>query len=458
MGFLDSVDERHVDATAKPEDLRAALDVPFRDEGVPAPVVLDELAEAVDAGLTASAGPRFFGFVTGGAHPVGLAADWLAAAWDQNAALYAASPAAAVVEEVASRWILDVLGLPASASVGFVTGGQMANTTALAAARHEVLARVGWDVEQDGLQGAPPVDVLVGDAAHATILAATRVLGFGSRRVRRVPCDAEGRIMSFELDRMLSESSGPAIVCAQAGEVNTGAFDPLDEIADAAAARRAWLHVDGAFGLWAAASPRLRHLLDGYRRADSWATDAHKWLNVPYDSGLAIVSSADAHRAAIGLSAEYLPPAPGGGRDNCMYVPEMSRRARGFAIYSTLRTLGRSGVTDLVERCCDLATRMAANLGASPHLRVVNDVVLNQVLVALDAPVDRLPVATAATIDRIRRDGTCWLGGTTWRGMPAIRVSISNWSTTEDDIDRSASAITGAAEAVLSESVASAPS
>jgi glutamate/tyrosine decarboxylase-like PLP-dependent enzyme len=240
--------------------------------------------------------------------------------------------------------------------------------------------------------------------------------------------------------------------------VNSGAFDPFDEIADAAAARRAWLHVDGAFGLWAAASPRRRHLLDGYRRADSWATDAHKWLNVPYDSGVAIVSNADAHRAAIGLQAAYLTPAPGSGRDNCMYVPEASRRARGFAIYATLRTLGRRGVTELIDRCCDLATRMAANLSASPYLRVVNDVVLNQVLVELDAPAEHLPAATAATIDRIRRDGTCWLGGTTWRGLPAIRVSISNWSTTEDDIDRSASAIINAAAAVLSEPVASAPS
>src|SRR4051794_13378452 len=334
----------------------------------------------------------------------------------------------------------------------------MANTTALAAARHEVLARVGWDVEQDGLQGAPPVDVLVGEAAHATIFSALRVLGFGSRRVRRVPCDSQGRMMSFELDRMLSESGGPAIVCAQAGEVNTGAFDPLLEIADAAAARRAWLHVDGAFGLWAAASPRRCHLLNGYRRADSWATDAHKWLNVPYDSGLAIVSNRDAHRAAIGLSAAYLQPAPGSGRDNCMYAPEASRRARGFAIYATLRALGRGGVADLVERCCDHATRMAANLAASPHLRVLNDVVLNQVLVALDAPADGLRMATAATVERIRRDGTCWLGATTWRGRPAIRISISNWSTTEDDIDSSASAIVRAAEAVLSQPVASAPS
>ena len=457
MGFLDSVDERHVDATAKLDDLRAALDVPFTDDGVPAPVVLEDLAEAVDAGLTASAGPRFFGFVTGGSHPVALAADWLATAWDQNAVLYAASPAAAVAEEVASGWILDVLGLPAGCSVGFVTGGQMANTTAIAAARHEVLARVGWDVEQDGLQSAPPIDVLVGESAHATILSALRMLGFGSRRVRRVPCDAQGRMMSFELDRMLSESSGPAIVCAQAGEVNTGAFDPLDEIADAAAARRAWLHVDGAFGLWAAASPRRRHLLDGYRRADSWATDAHKWLNVPYDSGLAIISNPDAHRAAVGLAAAYLSTADS-GRDNCMYVPEASRRARGFAIYATLRNLGRGGVADLVDRCCDHATRMAAILGASPHLRVLGEVVLNQVLVALDVSSDRLPGATAATIDRVRRDGTCWLGGTTWRDTPAIRIAISNWSTTEDDIDASASAIISAAEAVLSEPLASAPS
>jgi glutamate/tyrosine decarboxylase-like PLP-dependent enzyme len=458
LGFLDCVDERHVDATASLDELRAALDVPLREDGVPAPVVLDALAEAADAGLIASAGPRFFGFVIGGAQPIAVAADWLTSAWDQNAGLFAASPAAAVAEEVAARWVLDLLGLPATAGVGLVTGGQMANFTCLAAARHEVLARVGWDVEQDGLQGAPPVDVVVGESAHVTIFAALRMLGFGMRRVRLVRCDSQGRMLPAHLDHMLSESGGPAIVCAQAGEINTGGFDPMAAIADAAAARGAWLHVDGAFGLWAAASPRRAGLLEGFRRADSWATDAHKWLNVPYDSGIAIVSNADAHRAAIGLAAAYLTPAPGSGRDGCMYTPEASRRARGFALYATLRALGRQGVADVVDRCCDNAERMASKLDASPHLRVVNDVVLNQVLVMLDAPADQLDRATAATIEGVRREGTCWIGGTVFRDMPAIRVSISNWSTTADDVDSSAAAIIRAAAAVLDAPVASAPS
>ena len=447
LGFLGGLPDRHVDATASPSELRAALDVPLSDGGVPAADVIDELVAAVDPGLVASAGPRFFGFVVGGSQPVALAADVLTSAWDQNAGLFASSPGAAVVEEVAGRWIVDLLGLPASSSVGFVTGGQMANVTALAAARHEVLARVGWDVEEQGLAGAPPVDIVVGERAHATIFAALRLLGFGAARTRRVPADGQGRMLPAALDRTLSESGGPAIVCAQAGEVNTGAFDPLDEIADAAAARGAWLHVDGAFGLWAAASPSRRALLAGMRRADSWATDAHKWLNVPYDSGLAIVNNPPAHRAAFGLNAAYLDP--GAEHDPYEYTPEASRRARGFAVYATLRALGRDGVAELVDRCCDLAVRMGEALDAHPRLHVLNDVVLNQVLVRLDAPAERLAGATADTIARIRRDGTCWLGGTVWDGAPAIRVSISNWSTTAGDVDRSAAAIMEAAAAAL---------
>jgi glutamate/tyrosine decarboxylase-like PLP-dependent enzyme len=451
LGFLDGLETRHVDATAGLGELRAEFGVELGDDGVPAEIVLEQLAEAADGGLVASAGPRYFGFVVGGSQPIALASDWLTSAWDQMAGMFASSPAAAVVEEVCARWVVDLLGLPSGASVGFVTGCQMANATALAAARHEVLGRVGWDVEDQGLAGSPPIDVLVGERAHTTIFAALRMLGLGAGRARHVPADDQGRMQAPALARMLAESTGPAIVCAQAGEVNTGAFDPFEEIAATARERGAWLHVDGAFGLWAAASADRRHLVAGAERADSWATDAHKWLNVPYDSGLVIVAHPDAHRAAMGLTGAYLPPAPGSGRDNTMYVPEASRRARGFAVYATIRALGRRGVEDLVDRCCGLAARMAGELNADRRLRVVNEVVLNQVLVKLEVPPDRIAGATAATIARIQQDGTCWVGGTVWDGEPAIRVSVSNWSTQPHDIDRSAAAIARAAAQTIAE-------
>jgi glutamate/tyrosine decarboxylase-like PLP-dependent enzyme len=453
LGFLDSLETRPVGASATLEEVRAALDVELGEDGVAPAMVLHELAGAADAGLVATAGPRYFGFVQGGSFPIALAADWLTSAWDQNGGLYVMSPAAAVVEEVCSRWVLELLGLPAGASVGFVTGCQMANLTGLAAARHDVLLRAGWDVEQQGLAGGPPVDVFLGERAHATIFAALRMLGLGAGRAREVAADDQGRMDAADLARALRQTTGPAIVCAQAGEVNTGAFDPFGDVADAAAERGAWLHVDGAFGLWAAASPKRRHLVTGVERADSWATDAHKWLNVPYDSGLAIVRDPDAHRAAMGVAGAYLTFAPGNGRDGTMYAPEASRRARGFAVYATLRALGRRGVAELVDRCCDLARAMASELSADSRLRVVNDVVLNQVLIKLDAPPDRLADATAATIARVQRDGTCWLGGTTWAGEPAIRISISNWSTSQHDVHSSAAAIARAAAQAITEPV-----
>jgi glutamate/tyrosine decarboxylase-like PLP-dependent enzyme len=400
--------------------------------------VLERLAAAAAPGLVASPGPRFFGFVVGGALPVAIAADWMTSAWDQNAGLEVLAPAAAVVEEVCERWIVELLGLPAGASAGFVTGGQGANTTCLAAARHAVLRDAGWDVEERGLIGAPPVDVFVGEEAHTTIFSSLRLLGLGAGRAHRIPADDQGRMDAVALAARLGGADGPAIVCAQAGEVNTGSFDPFEAIAEACAARGAWLHVDGAFGLWAAAAPRLRGLVTGVERADSWATDAHKWLNVPYDSGIAIVGDRAVHRAALALTAAYLLETDA-GRDNVAYVPETSRRARGFPVYAALRTLGRRGVAELVQRCCDLARQMAGELAAEPGMRVLNDVVLNQVLVALDDP-----GATDAVLARIQADGTCWVGGTTWKGAPAIRVSFSNWSTTREDVTRSAAAIAGA--------------
>jgi glutamate/tyrosine decarboxylase-like PLP-dependent enzyme len=314
----------------------------------------------------------------------------------------------------------------------------MANFTCLAAARHAVLARAGWDVEADGLHGAPAVDVLVGEQAHATLLAALKLLGLGTDRAIRVAADDQGRMRAGELARALGEADGPAIVCAQAGEVNTGAFDPFGEIADAVAKRGAWLHIDGAFGLWAAAAPERRHLGAGAERADSWATDAHKWLNVPYDCGLAIIRDPEAHLAAMGFTAAYL--MPGAHRDPHTLVPEASRRARAIPVYAALRALGRRGVAELVERCCRLAAQMAEEV--STELDVLNDVVLDQVLIGVGDQ-----ERTDRVVERVRAEGTCWVGGTVFRGRPAVRVSVINWSTTPEDISRSAQAILAAARA-----------
>jgi glutamate/tyrosine decarboxylase-like PLP-dependent enzyme len=378
--YLAGVEERPVGPPVDADALRRALDTGLSEDGVPAANVIDELVAAADPGVVASAGPRYFGFVTGGALPVALAADWLAAAWDQQAGLYVSGPAAAVAEEVAGAWLLELLGLPRHAAVGFATGAQMANTTCLAAARHAVLERAGWDVAAQGLQGAPRVTVLVGEEVHATVPAALRLLGLGMETARRVAVDAMGAMDPGALGDELADVEGPAIVCAQAGNVNTGAIDPLEPIAAACERAGAWLHVDGAFGLWAAASERRRHLAAGAERADSWACDGHKWLNVPYDSGFAIVSDPAAQRAAMAVVAAYL--VASGHREPEEYVPEASRRARGFAVYAALRQLGRRGVAALVDRCCDHAAEFARVLRAEPGIEILNDVTLNQVLVA----------------------------------------------------------------------------
>ncbi len=440
--FLATLSARPVRESGSLADLRRTLALPLPDAGVPPVQVIDDLVRAADPGIVAMAGPRYFGFVIGGSLPVATAADWLTAAWDQNAGLYVDSPAAAIVEDVAAGWLLDLFGLPATASVGFVTGGQMANFTCLAAARHAVLARAGWDVEECGLQGAPGVTVVVGDEAHATIFSALRFLGLGAGTARRVATDGQGRMRADALRDILGTCDGPTIVCAQAGNVNTGAFDPLEEIVALARARDAWLHVDGAFGLWAAASPAHRHLTTGVAGADSWASDGHKWLNVPYDSGFAIVADPAAHRAAMSIGAAYLVADDTGRRDALDWVPELSRRARGFPVYAALRALGRRGVAELVARCCTLARRMAEVLGAAPGVEILNDVVLNQVLVRFTPPGGGDADAfTRTVIERVQEDGTCWLAGTTWHGRGAMRVSVCNWSTTAADIDRSAETI-----------------
>ena len=428
-----------------PDELRKSLRAPLTEQGSDPAKVIAELAAAAEPGLVGTTGPRYFGFVIGGSLPVATAADWLTSAWDQNAGLYSASPAASVVEEVASEWLLDLLGLPSTASVGFVTGCGMANFTALAAARHHVLQGAGWDVEQDGLNGAPPINLVLGDEAHVTVLSALRMLGLGTRSVKRVATDAQGRMVASQLREALQSCAGPTIVCAQAGNVNTGAFDPLAEIADilrekTAHEKSVWLHLDGAFGLWAAASPELRHLVKGAEKADSWATDGHKWLNIPYDSGLVICAHPAAHRAAMTISAAYLVQS-GKERDPFEWTPEFSRRARGFPIYAALKHLGRSGVRELIERCCARARQMAGLLRQHDGVEILNDVVLNQVLVRFHNSDEE----TRAIIARVQQDGTCWLGGTTWHNLAAMRISVSNWSTTEQDIALSANAILRAA-------------
>jgi glutamate/tyrosine decarboxylase-like PLP-dependent enzyme len=449
--YLEAIPDRPVGWTVSVEELRSRLGGPLPEAPSDPRDVIVRLADAVEPGLVASPGGRYFGFVIGGAGPATIAADWLTSVWDQNAGLYACGPSAAVVEEVAGAWTAELLGLPDDVSFGFVTGCQMAHFTALAAARHRVYAKLGWDVNERGLIGAPAIRVLVGAERHASVDRAVRYLGFGSDRMVLVATDGQGRMMPSALREAIGAGAGPAIVCAQAGNVNTGAFDPLDQIADIAHEADAWLHVDGAFGLWAGASPALRHLVSGVKRADSWATDAHKWLNVPYDSGIAFCADADAHRASMGVRAGYLVQAdPGGPRDQLDFNPEFSRRARGFPIYAAVRALGRSGVAELVERCCAHARRFADALAEAPDVEVLNDVVLNQVLLRFTDQAGDHDRYTRAVIEAVQNDGTCWLGGTSWHGIEAMRISVSNWSTTSEDVERSIEAILRAAAAAKS--------
>jgi glutamate/tyrosine decarboxylase-like PLP-dependent enzyme len=438
---LEAVGERHAGPIAGHAELRAALGGALPEEGVPAQQVVEALARDAAPGLVASPGPRYFGFVTGGALPAALAADWLASAFDQNSFSAVSSPAAAVVEEVSCGWLLELLGLPAESGAGLTTGAQMANVTGLAAARHALLARAGWDVEDQGFGGAPPIRVFAGEEAHVTLWRALRLLGFGRAAVEVVAVDGQGAMRADALAAALRTGDGPALVCAQAGNVNTGAIDPMADICAAAREHGGWVHVDGAFGLWAAASPALAGLTAGVGDADSWATDGHKWLNVPYDCGVVAVRDRDAHVAAMGMTASYLVRSGDGARSNSDWVPEASRRGRGFAVYAALRSLGRSGVAELVERCCGLARRLASAVGSADGVEVLNDVVLNQVLLRFGAN----DAVTDEVIGRVQEDGTCWVGGTRWHGVAAMRVSVSNWSTTEADIDRSAEAILAAA-------------
>ncbi len=439
--WLQSLDRRPVAASATVDELRSSLGGALPRSPVDPLVVVEELARAAEPGLVAIPSGRYFGFVIGGGLPVAVAADWLTSVWDQCPGFYACGPAASIVEEVTGAWLAQLLGLPERASFAFVTGCQMAHVTCLAAARHHVLQAVGWDVEELGLSGSPPIRVLVGARRHVSVDRALRFLGIGRASLTVVPADGSARMQVPRLREELAAAGGaPTIICAQAGEVNTGAFDDLDEIADAAAETGAWLHIDGAFGLWAAASPALRHLVKGAERADSWAFDTHKWLNVPYDSGVAFCAHPGSHRAAMTATADYLVQGgPGQPRDAMDWTPAFSRRARGFAVYAALRSLGQQGVAELVERTCAHARTFAESLTSIPGCHVLNDVLINQVLFWFkdDQTTDRV-------LRRVVDSGEAWMSGTTVDGRRAIRLSVSNWQTSDSDMARTLEAVRNA--------------
>lgn len=447
--YRETLRGSHVTPTASGSTLRDALGGPAPEDPAPPHAVVMHLIDTLEAGgLMAIDSGRFFGFVMGGSVPAALAADWLVSTWDQNTGLFAPTPVTSTVEDVAGRWVVELLGLPPQASYAFVTGGQMANTTALAAARHHVLAQVGWDVEADGLHGAPPVRLIVGEEVHVTVPRAARLLGFGVRRIEKVAVDGNGAMLPADLERVLASGPPqPAIVCCQTGNVNTGALDPVPELAEVAHRHGAWLHVDGAIGLWSAACRPTR--LPGLELADSWSTDAHKWLNVPFDCGITLCAHPASHRAAMTMTAAYLvQAAPGTDRDAIDWTPEFSRRARSLPVYAAIASLGRSGIQAVVERCCAHARRFAERLSQEPHVVILNDVVLNQVLVRFLVPngaeADH-DARTKAVIAAIQKDGTCWMGGSNWRGKGVMRISVSDHSTTADDVERSIEAVLQAA-------------
>jgi glutamate/tyrosine decarboxylase-like PLP-dependent enzyme len=437
--ILDGLDQRPVFPAFSLDEIREALGGPLQDTPTDPLEVVELLAREVDKGVVATAGPRYFGYVIGGALPATVGADWLTTIWDQCAGLAPLGPSVAVVEEITGEWLKDVLALPQAASFALTTGCQMAHVTGLAAARHAVLEQQGWDVRERGLAGSPPLSVVVGRQRHVTVDRALRLLGIGSSQLVVVPADSQGRMEPDGLRVALAGIDGPTIVCAQAGEVNTGAFDALPEIVQIVRSTEAWLHVDGAFGLWAAASPSRRHLVDGIAGADSWATDAHKWLNVPYDCGLAFCARPPAHLASMTMKASYFEGQGEWGRDAADWTPESSRRARALTVYAALRSLGRHGLADLVDRCCDLATRFAAAISELPGSELLNDVVLNQVLFRFEDD-----ETTNEVLARVQESGEAWMGGTMWDGRAAIRIAVSNWMTTEADIDRTVAAFEAA--------------
>ncbi len=455
ISHLEHLDETSVAATSDVETLRARVARPLPSEGIPADEAVAELVRNVEGGLLGSAGGRFFGWVIGGVLPAALAADWLTSAWQQNGALYATSPAGAIVEETVGAWLKDIFGLPDHASFALVTGCQMAHVTGLAAARHALLAKRDWDVEARGLYGAPPIRLLSSDVRHASFERAVRLLGLGHANVVDLPVDAEGKLVPRALAEELAKApDAPAIVLLQAGDINIGAYDDFESIVPIAKQYGAWVHVDGAIGLWVTASQRRKHLLKGIERCDSWATDGHKWLNVPFDCGFAFVANPDAHRASLSVRASYLTHASA-ARDQMDWNPEWSRRSRSFAVYAALRQLGRQGVTELVDRCCDHARSIVNGIGELEGAEVLWEPTINQGLVrfpdprpsATDVDHDR---HTDAVIAAILKTGEAFFGGTTWRGRRAMRVSVCNWQTSEADVSRVIAAVDEAIKSVSS--------
>lgn len=428
--YLEGLNQRNVIPDKNAVDRLSFLNFPLPDESSTPEAVLDKLDDFCSPATMAMAGPRFFGFVIGGSLPAALSANWLASAWDQNSAFYNTTPATALLEQIALKWLLDVLKLPSESGGAFVTGATVANFTALAAARHDVLAKAGWNVEADGLFGAPPITVIAGEEAHPSLLKSLGMLGLGRDRILKVPVDNQGRMKPDALPAI----KGPAIVCLQAGNVNTGAFDPIKEISRYAHENGSWVHVDGAFGLWARVAPSRAFLLDGLEEADSWATDLHKWLNVPYDSGIAFVRNKESLSAAMAITADYL-PTESQHRNPSDYTPELSRRARGVEVWAALLSLGRSGLSDMIERTCRHARRFAEAF-SNAGFQILNEVVLNQVLVSFGSS-----EITNSVVSDIQNDGTCWCGPTVWQGKAAMRISVCSWATTDEDVEKSLKAM-----------------
>jgi len=428
--YLESLPERRVAPSEDDVEALTAFRVPFPAEPISPDSLLKQLDELGSPATMAMPGPRFFGFVIGGALPATVAANWLATAWDQNSGLYTTTPVTAVLEQIALDWLLDVLQLPPETGGAFVTGATVANFTALAAARHGVLARAGWNVEADGLFGAPPITIITSAETHPTVYKSLGMLGLGRNRAVRVPVDDQGRLRANAIPAI----TGPTIICVQAGNVNTGSFDPIPEVCERVHEAGGWVHVDGAFGLWARATPAHAHLAAGLEAADSWATDAHKWLNVPYDSGVAFVRDADSLQASMAITAEYLPTETD-YRNPSDFTPELSRRGRGIEVWAALGSLGRSGLAEMIERNCRQARRFAEAFTSAGY-EVLNEVVLNQVLVSFGEP-----EKTNRIISEIQKDGTCWCGGTVWQGKTAMRISVSCWATTDTDVERSLEAM-----------------
>jgi glutamate/tyrosine decarboxylase-like PLP-dependent enzyme len=445
LAHLENLDSAPVASTAPLETLRARMARPLTEDGAPPEQVIADLIADSAGGIIGNAGGRFYAWVIGGAVPAALAADWLTSTWDQNAGIYASGPAAALAEEISGAWLKELLGIPERASFAFVTGCQMAHVTCLAAARHAVLERAGWNVEDRGLAGAPRIRVFASRDRHGSVKRAVRLLGLGSDNLIGLDTDDDGRLAPVALEQALTAASGAsAIVILQAGELNTGVFDPFESLIPIARRHNAWVHIDGAFGLWANASPRFRHLMAGAAAADSWATDGHKWLNVPYDCGYAFVADPAAQRAAMSYQASYL-VFDSAARDQIDWNPEWSRRARGFSTYAAIRQLGRRGIAEIVERCCDHARALTLGIGGLPGAEVLWTPVINQGLVRfLDPRGEDHDRRTDEIIARVQASGEAYFGGVTWRGQRAMRISVCNWITTDADVERVIAAVANA--------------